>query len=528
MVRRSVVKAARPNRPRQAIDDGEDGEAEEHRRPGPLPRVEPGDQIFGEIRLERKIGLETEPHPPESVHHLRRHGVAVAEEDQAGPGPVIAEDERLDLVAGGADPGVLDDADDGGRDEVLPVHSHLHRLADRQARLGVAELHRRPPVDDDIDSAIEEFRSDFRRCRGGAEDLVLRMALVEKPPRQEAHAHGREEIGIDPVEADVDRRRLLGRPGGDDRLVGRGDPETGEPDRGHSGDSQRFALEGVVARGEPAGALHLDQALALVARVDRLDEPGLGIDDRGAHDQPDRDGELGDDQDVAQGRRPLRLGGGCVRLQNGRRLETREIQRRVEPAERPHQRRQRQHRDEEAVGAEIAEAQVGVEEGAEPGRGQLDQGQSDQHRHSDEQQRFAEKLGDELAARGAEHLAQSHFSRPLPRAGGGEVDEVDAGHDQDQGRDDREGEHGAVVVARAQRAELRLAEMDVGHVDQLQVHDVGAGRGPPLHDLGRDNFLFPGGKGRVDALDIGAGTQLDVVELVHRAPALEGGRNAVP
>ena len=36
------------------------------------------------------------------------------------------------------------------------------------------------------------------------------------------------------------------------------------------------------------------------------------------------------------------------------------------------------------------------------------------------------------AARRAEHLAQRHFARPLRRAGGGEVGEVDARHAEDQ------------------------------------------------------------------------------------------------
>ena len=41
----------------------------------------------------------------------------------------------------------------------------------------------------------------------------------------------------------------------------------------------------------------LDEPVAPVARVGGAREVGLGVDHRGADDQPDRDRELGDDQD---------------------------------------------------------------------------------------------------------------------------------------------------------------------------------------------------------------------------------------
>ncbi len=117
---------------------------------------------------------------------------------------------------------------------------------------------------------------------------------------------------------------------------------------------------------------------------------------------------------------------------------------------------------------------AGIEKGVEGGQGQFDDRQRDQHRDRGEQDRFADELGDQLAARCAEHLAQGHFSRALGSTGGGEVGEVHAGHAQDQQRDYREGQDRATVVARRLRAILRRAEMEIAQVDQGEILE-GAG-----------------------------------------------------
>jgi hypothetical protein len=149
---------------------------------------------------------------------------------------------------------------------------------------------------------------------------------------------------------------------------------------------------------------------------------------------------------------------------------------------------------------------VDAEEAGEIGEAELEKGEREQHRDAGDQHRFAEELGDELAALGAEHLAQRHFAGALAGAGGGEVDEVDRGHAEDQEGDDREGDDGAPVVARPLGIAFRAAQVDVGHGDEAPVEqvafahplpgDVARRNAAPLPLLSRSLIDSPSAPGR--------------------------------
>jgi hypothetical protein len=89
--------------------------------------------------------------------------------------------------------------------------------------------------------------------------------------------------------------------------------------------------------------------------------------------------------------------------------------------------------------AEIAQRDVGIEEGANGRHQQLDQREREQHRDAPRSASIRDELDDQLLAVGAEHLAQRHLAGALAGAGGGEVGEVHHRHAEDQQGDDREG-----------------------------------------------------------------------------------------
>ena len=161
----------------------------------------------------------------------------------------------------------------------------------------------------------------------------------------------------------------------------------------------------------------------------------------------------------------------------------------------------------------------GIEEGGEIGEEQLDRGQSDQHREAGDQHGFAEELGDQLAALGAEHLAQRDLAGPLAGAGGGEVDEVDRRHGEDQQRDHRESDDRPPVVARPHERPVGAGQMDVADVDQPPVEIVALADLLVADGDRRDVAPLPGREAAMDVLRVRAGPELQIDVAVDAAPA---------
>ena len=116
LVRRSAVKAARPNRPRQATITASSGEAGEHLGPRRLRLVELDDDVLAELgrRTARRWRSASTPARPRRAPRADRHsrsapacGVAV--------GLVDPEHDRIDRLADRAEARILDDADDVDR-----------------------------------------------------------------------------------------------------------------------------------------------------------------------------------------------------------------------------------------------------------------------------------------------------------------------------------------------------------------------------------------------------------------------------
>ena len=82
---------------------------------------------------------------------------------------------------------------------------------------------------------------------------------------------------------------------------------------------------------------------------------------------------------------------------------------------------------------------------------------------------FRDELHDQLLARRAQHLAECHFPRALPRPRRRQVGEVHDRHAKDQQRDDCKGRNGRPVVAGSHAGFLGLAEMNVGNVDEVPI-----------------------------------------------------------
>ena len=106
--------------------DRQQREAGEDRAARMLALVKLGDEILGEGALERHVGLEARARR-RSTPAITAAGSAraVADDDQAGARGIVGEDERLDLVARGADAGILDHADDRRRDQVVSPSTTL-------------------------------------------------------------------------------------------------------------------------------------------------------------------------------------------------------------------------------------------------------------------------------------------------------------------------------------------------------------------------------------------------------------------
>src|SRR5205085_1430641 len=107
-------------------------------------------------RLERHIVGDPPPDLLNPGPHCRRIGIIVAHDHPAERAAAVAEDDRLDRAAHGAETGVVDDADDRDRRQPIGigiVNRGAERLADRLTRIAEAELTGGEFVDHDIHAA---------------------------------------------------------------------------------------------------------------------------------------------------------------------------------------------------------------------------------------------------------------------------------------------------------------------------------------------------------------------------------------
>ncbi len=145
------------------------------------------------------------------------------------------------------------------------------------------------------------------------------------------------------------------------------------------------------------------------------------------------DGELDHHQGGAQ---PAAAAAGpTAAAQHRGRTEPRQHQGGIGPAEQARQDRRGQGQGQDRPIAQVAEADRPLQKGVETGQQHLGHGQGQDQRHQSDQHRFAQELGDQLDAAGAQGLAHADLARPKHGLGGGQVGEVEAGDQHDQHAD---------------------------------------------------------------------------------------------
>ena len=181
---------------------------------------------------------------------------------------------------------------------------------------------------------------------------------------------------------EVDRLGRSGRQDARGDVVARVDSEVGEADRLHARDSLDFPDEHLASRKKlPATDIFdLQDVVAPEAGIDGARVDGLRIDDGRADDEAGRDRELKHDERGAKPPRAGRFGRRPVRLQHLRGLEAGDEDRRIETADDPDEKRQRDRREQDPALPDIVERDVGIEEGGEWPDQQLNLGEREQHR----------------------------------------------------------------------------------------------------------------------------------------------------
>ena len=235
------------------------------------------------------------------------------------------------------------------------------------------------------------------------------------------------------------------------------------------GTAPNSAHEGLDLRAvaDQLGIVDEQQPRDSVAGIDGARVERLRIDDRGADDERDRDRELQDDEAGSQPSRAGRVGGALIGLEHQRRPVAGEEEGGIDAAHDAHDGEQAGQRQDDAVRSEIADRDAAVDLGVEPREGELDQSDGEQSRRRDDHGGFDEELGDELAARRPQGFAQPDLARPAAGAGGGEIGEIDAGDDQQEGGDDPERDERL-----DRRAEPHGRAIDRGRVDGADVHQL--------------------------------------------------------
>ena len=259
--------------------------------------------------------------------------------------------------------------------------------------------------------------------------------------------------------------------------------------------------------------------VTLVAGVDRSCVDRLAVDHSGTDNESDGHGELRDHEHRAKPSRAGRFRRRTIRLEDLRRLETRQEERRVKPADDPNQQSERDCRQQHPAAADVLQCKVGIEEGRERPHQQFHQSQCEQHRNARYQDRLRDELDDELTARGSEHLAQRDLTGTLAGAGSSEVGEVHHRHAENEQGDDRERRDRAAVVARSHRPALRLAEVHVLEIDEMPVLVVTLVEANAAVRLIWDVAFLPRGFLGLQLRDVGAGPKLQIDPSRLAAPA---------
>jgi hypothetical protein len=370
-----------------------------------------------------------------------------------------------------------------------------------------------PEVDALVEGRFWFWKSHF--LHGGfVEDNGLGVGHpgVEIPSLDQPEAEGVEEVVVDADDA---------------VLVGFGDvftdtfDATGIPPdltAGHFGgnghlfyarEAEGFGLEGgefiIIRRVEYAGAIQ-DEGLADPdAEVLVLHEMQLAVDGKGTCYQDDRGGELQDYQGLTQEGAVAGLGQSA--FQHDDRPERGQdeggIKARKEGAD---QEQAGQHEPEDGI-AEKREMQFLPGEQVEKGNAKQDDQKGQDNGQSIDQHGFEEKLSDKLTPERAENLPYTNLFGPFDGAGGGEVDIVDPGDDNDKACNDQQEIDGLAVAVGFSLGHIMGGEMDIRQ--GLQVDDHSVMRGfhlfAPLSLHYSCEFFFEYGR-------VGTGTDKDVIK----------------
>ena len=318
------------------------------------------DDVLAEIGLERHVAGEPAPHRANSVAYGIGIGLVVAHHHPLEGTAAVAEHDRLDRASNRSEARILDYADDRDRGQPIfgaVVDGGAQLPADSLSRISEAEPAGRQLIDDDVDSAPDDRANAGFRIVGIDRGLVARTVLVERPARDEIDAHCLEESRVDGIAAHLHRLGPAGNMNAVADRVRRADSDAG-PGHGFdafdSGDlvDDRLALIGELSS---ADILDLEKPVPAETRIGAPRINGLGVDDRGADDEADRHGELGDNQDASQATRAGRLSARLVGLEHLRRLIAAEVEGGIEPADGADDDHQDKHRQGDALKAEIME-----------------------------------------------------------------------------------------------------------------------------------------------------------------------------
>ncbi len=163
----------------------------------------------------------------------------------------------------------------------------------------------------------------------------------------------------------------------------------------------------------------------LVSEEIELLENGDGSDDQG-----DGYGELSDDHGLAEGGA---CGAGLEPPSQGlHRGERREEEGRIASGQYADQRRQQGDACQEERLTENSLGKILAGDGIQQGQSQGGQQNGQQGGQQGDHKRLGKKLHDQRAAAGTQGLPEPHIQSTVGEAGCGEVDEIDAGDEQDE------------------------------------------------------------------------------------------------
>ena len=188
--------------------------------------------------------------------------------------------------------------------------------------------------------------------------------------------------------------------------------------------------------GQVVGLLHHQHLLFGEAELLVLDIAHLFPYHEGADNQTDRDQELEHHQHAAQ-QRGAPVGGGLAAFEHLHRLEGGQEEGRIAAGQDADGNTQRRQCRQGVRIAEILDVERFSGQVVEEGEHQFHHDQRQNNGDEAHEYGLGQELQHQLAAVGAEGLADAHLLGPAGGAGGGQVHEVDAGNQQDRQRDHR-------------------------------------------------------------------------------------------